>query len=265
MKKYFGILILTAVALGGCNKDGCVDPTALNYDSKAENDDGSCVYLAQNLNMHVHSKLGANDFAYNTEATTDGGRKVKFTRIQMYVGGFTFNGNSGQTVVEDSEALIKPEVSMYELGYLPEGTFNSISFHAGVDSVSNHSDPATFQGASALSSNNPDHMHWGWDPGYIFYVLEGEADTTAGMNGDVNAPFIFHVGMDMHKVDLAFVKEVNSTGNGVTIHTEIDWLKLLDGTNMTGEVDSRSTHTMNNPPLAALMVSNIDDAISIHQ
>jgi hypothetical protein len=45
---------------------------------------------------------------------------------------------------------------------------------------------------------------------------------------------------------------------------DIDWLKLLDGTNMTGDVDTRSTHTMNNPPLATLMVSNIYEAISLH-
>jgi hypothetical protein len=130
--------------------------------------------------------------------------------------------------------------------------------------VSNHADPATFEGTSALSSNNPDHMHWGWDPGYIFYVLEGEVDTSAAMNGLIDAPFIFHVGTDLHTVDLAFVQQVVSVANGVTIELEIDWLKLLNGTDMTGDVDTRSTHTMNNPPLATLMVSNTDEAISLH-
>jgi hypothetical protein len=107
-------------------------------------------------------------------------------------------------------------------------------------------------------------MHWGWDPGYIFYVIEGEVDTSSAMNGPIDAPFIFHVGMDMHKVDLAFVQQVISVSEGTTVEMDIDWLKLLDGTDMTGEIDSRSTHTMNNPSLAVLLVSNIDEAISLH-
>jgi hypothetical protein len=147
---------------------------------------------------------------------------------------------------------------------LPEGTYDNFSLSAGVDSVSNHSDPATFSGTSALSANNPDHMHWGWDPGYIFYVLEGQVDTSATMNGPIDAPFIFHVGTDMHKVDMAFVQQIVAVSSGLTVELDIDWLKLLDGTNMTGDVDTRSTHTMNNPPLATLMVSNIYEAISLH-
>lgn len=265
MKKYVGLFMLAAVAFGGCKKEGCTDQTALNYDSSFETDDGSCVYVVQNFNVSIHSKMGTQDFDYNTEVTTQSGRKVKFTRVQMYMGAFTFNGASGQTLVEDSYMLVKPEVTSYSAGYLPEGTYDTFSFMTGVDSISNHADPATFEATSALSSNNPDHMHWGWDPGYIFYVLEGDVDTSAGMNGIVDAPFIFHVGTDMHTVDLAFVQQVVSETESASIALEIDWLKLLDGTDMTGDTDTRSTHTMNNPPLAALMVSNIDEAISLHQ
>ncbi|MGK0384912.1 MAG: hypothetical protein ACJAVL_001662 [Bacteroidia bacterium] len=129
--------------------------------------------------------------------------------------------------------------------------------------MANHSDPASFAGNSALSSNNPDHMHWGWDPGYIFYVLEGMVDTTVNMDGVVDAPFIFHVGLDAFRVDMAFVKTVNSVAEGVTVEMDIDWLKLLDGTNMTSEVSTRSTHTSNNPDLAALMASNVDGAFTV--
>ncbi len=265
MKKFFGLFVLASVALVSCNKDCCIDPTALNYDPNAENDDGTCVYVVENLNVNFHSKLGTQDFAYNTEVTSESGRSVKFTRVQMYMTGFTFNGPTGQVMASNPNVLVKPGVLEYNLGYLPEAGYNNFSFSAGVDSVSNHQDPATFGGTDALSANNPDHMHWGWDPGYIFYVLEGEVDTSATMNGNVDAPFIFHVGTDMHRVDLAFVQQVNATADGVTIELDIDWLKLLDGTNMTGDVSTRSTHTMNNPPLAALMVSNVDEAISLHQ
>lgn len=247
-----------------CNKDGCIDPTALNYDPKAENDDGSCVYLAENLNFKFYNKLGSQNFAFNTEVQSESGRMVKFTRAQFYLSGFSFNGTGGSYELLDPHLLLKADVQDYNLGYLPVDNYTSFTFSAGVDSVSNHSDPATFSNSSALSSNNPDHMHWGWNSGYIFYVLEGMVDTTANMNGNVDAPFIFHVGTDMLKVDLAFVEDINSVATGVTVEMDVDWLKLLDGTNMTGDISTRSTHTMNNPSLAALMVENVEDAFSMH-
>lgn len=256
-------MMVGAVGLSSCNKDGCVDPTALNYDPNAKNDDGTCVYLAENLNFVFHSKLGLQDFAFDSVAVTTSGRKIKYTRAQMYLSGFTFNGNGGPYTLSDPYLLLKGDVSNYNLGYLPVGDYSSFSFSAGVDSVSNHTDPASFAGTSALSANNPDHMHWGWDPGYIFFVLEGKVDTSAAMNGEANAPFIFHVGTDALRVDMAFVKNFTSQGNGTTIEMQVDWLKLLDGTNMTADISSRSTHTMNNPSLAALMVSNIESAFSV--
>ena len=195
---------------------------------------------------------------------TESGRMIKFSRAQMYLSGFRFNGSGGAYDLIDPHLLLKADEENYNLGYLPEDTYTSFSFSAGVDSVSNHLDPASFPNSSALSSNNPNHMHWGWDPGYIFFVVEGMVDTTAGMNGAVDAPFVFHVGTDIHLVDMAFVTNVNSVATGVTVELDVDWLKLLDGTNMTGEVSTRSTHTSNNPALAALMVSNIEGAFSLH-
>ena len=263
MKNALTLILLASVTFTSCNKDGCVDPAALNYDPKAEKDDGSCVYLAENLNFKFNSKLGVADFAYGAEATVSG-RKVKFTRAQMYLSGFRFNGNGGEINLTDPHLLLKADVFDYNLGYLPVGSYSSFSFSAGVDSASNHLDPATFPSTSALSANNPDHMHWGWDPGYIFFVLEGMVDTTASMDGTANAPFIFHVGTDQFLVDMAFSKQVNSVAEGVVVEMDVDWLELLQGTNMTRDVSTRSTHTMNNMSLAALMVSNVDQAFSVH-
>jgi hypothetical protein len=264
MKRFGLFLVSITLFITSCNKYGCIDPTALNYDPNAENDNGSCVYLAQNLNFKFHNMLGNQTFAYGQEVQSASGRMVKFTRAQMYLSNFTFNGSGGPYQLLDPYLLLKADVQDYNLGYLPVDTYTSFTFSAGVDSTSNHTDPATFPTTSALSSNNPDHMQWGWDFGYIFYVVEGMVDTSESMNETVDAPFIFHVGTDVNLVDLAFVANVNSVAEGVTVELDVDWLKLLDGTNMTGTDSTRSTHTMNNPTLAALMVGNIEDAFSAH-
>lgn len=263
MKKYLGFVLMIGLGLSSCENDGCTDETALNYDPKAETDDGSCVYLAENINLQVYNKLGTQDFEFNVEVLSESGRRVKFTRAQMYMSKFTFNGTGGAYELLDPHVLVTADEEHYPLGYLPLDTYTSFTFAAGVDSISNHADPASFPSTSALSSNNINHMHWGWNSGYIFYVLEGMVDTSANMTGDVNAPFIFHVGLDKHLVDLAFVDEVNPANGGDTISLQIDWLRLLDGTDMTAADSTRSTHTMNNPSLAELMVSNVDEAISL--
>lgn len=36
--------IATTISLTSCKTDGCTDPTATNYDDKADNDDGSCTF-----------------------------------------------------------------------------------------------------------------------------------------------------------------------------------------------------------------------------
>ena len=40
----FGLLLLFSLPACFLDKEGCTDPNAVNYDSKAENDDGTCEY-----------------------------------------------------------------------------------------------------------------------------------------------------------------------------------------------------------------------------
>jgi putative iron-regulated protein len=39
--------VALTVSLASCSKDGCTNPTAVNYDSDAEDDDGSCSFLSE--------------------------------------------------------------------------------------------------------------------------------------------------------------------------------------------------------------------------
>jgi len=45
MKKLLFVLVVSSLLLVGCKKKGCTDPSATNYDSSAEKDDGSCVFI----------------------------------------------------------------------------------------------------------------------------------------------------------------------------------------------------------------------------
>jgi hypothetical protein len=48
MKRFLVLCIFCSVALGNCGKKGCTDPTAINYDSSAKKDNGSCILIGDN-------------------------------------------------------------------------------------------------------------------------------------------------------------------------------------------------------------------------
>lgn len=259
MKTKLFIMAVTAAtfAISGCQKDGCTDPDATNYDAEAKDDDGSCAYPG--VMLHFHSKMGTADFAYDTEVTNWEGRKMKFTTAQVYLSGFFYHNDDGKTMIEDSYVLAKPETMMYEIGEVPSAHYHGFGFSVGVDSASNHMDPASWPSDHALSSNNPDHAFWAWNSGYIFIKVEGVMDSTAAMNGTTNAPFIYHIGMDMFRNDLMFTQHQDVDGD-VTMNVEFDFLELFNNIDLRTDPDS---HTMNNMPAAMAMSGNVPNAVSI--
>jgi uncharacterized protein (TIGR02145 family) len=58
------IILLIAVFLISCKKNGCTDPSATNYDPNAENNDGSCQYSAPNP-----QSVNCLDGVFNTNIT----------------------------------------------------------------------------------------------------------------------------------------------------------------------------------------------------
>ena len=122
MKK--SVLLLSVVglfALGSCKKKGCTDPTAINYDSEAEKDDGSCEdlqvpstyvftdadgnstvsYGGQTARMDMLSEMTS----YLKTANTSGGSNQldAATLLAMYDNSYT--GWSDQSLVGNGKQL----------------------------------------------------------------------------------------------------------------------------------------------------------------
>lgn len=85
-----------------CKKEGCTDPTALNYDEDAKKDDGSCTY-AQSSTEYVDNGDGTITVIDHGDGTGD----KTFTNDKVWIlSGFVFV-NSGQTLTIQAGTVIK--------------------------------------------------------------------------------------------------------------------------------------------------------------
>ncbi len=62
--QFFFALLLFAAFCGGCAREGCTDPTASNYNSKATKSDGSCRYANVLCNATDYSGSGSCSSGY---------------------------------------------------------------------------------------------------------------------------------------------------------------------------------------------------------
>jgi len=72
------VLALVCLAVVSCKKEGCTDSNAVNYDSNANFDNGSCVYDSSNL---IFGCMNTNAINYNSNASIDDGSCVYFPNI----------------------------------------------------------------------------------------------------------------------------------------------------------------------------------------
>ena len=71
MNKYFSLLIITLLFFSCKKEEGCMDPTALNYNSDASVDDGSCIPF-------IYGCMDSTMFNYNPLANEDYGSCIPF-------------------------------------------------------------------------------------------------------------------------------------------------------------------------------------------
>lgn len=133
-------------------------------------------------------------------------RPYKLERFQFYTSGIELVDTDGDTVkLPQNYVLTTGKDGGHSLGTHNIGKLVEIKFNLGVDSMTNHTDPSTYPEFHTLSPQNPT-MHWGWESGYRFWVIEGWLDDND--DGKFDVRFEYHMIGDV----MLRTKTLNTSG-----------------------------------------------------
>lgn len=201
---------------------------------------------------------------FNQNYTTQEGYTIEFTKLNFIMTNFKNDTKqlfeSGVYKFEKNKRLLWEGVGNY-------ADFDSFSANIGVDSTQNHEDPSARDADDPLFILNTGDMHWGWNTGYIFIMLEGKADTSATQDGSGMTNFAYHIGNDqlLRNFSLQNLSWDKVNSHLYETNVQLDLYKVFDGENHDIDIKlERSSHT--NPgeiPLSVKVIDNFVKALKI--
>jgi len=146
--------------------------------------------------------------------------------FRCYISGLQLgNSLSGAYCLLDLENTASMTIRLNDI---PPGTYNTLSFQIGTDSVTNVS------GAMGGALDPTNGMYWAWNTGYINFKIEGKSPVCKTLHH----AFTYHVGgyMPPHqtcrKMVLPLKKLKIKQGKAANIRVEIDLGKVLRQTDL---------------------------------
>jgi len=122
---------------------------------------------------------------------------------------------------------------------VPAGVYTSMEIGLGVDEKWNHEDPTSFDNDHPLGFDHNGN-NWAWDPGYIFYIVEGSYSSTR--DGNLDNTFSYHIGTDDLYKTVTLLKDITIEKDATqVIELRIDLKKILfDEGGMDLETENKS-------------------------
>jgi len=178
----------------------------------------------KSVELRFYPRFGSEPLVLNQKFLNAGGDSVWFTTIRFYLSETALIDTLGGLVpLEGDDHVHKvahdetPNIWLVDFGSAEfvngyyrvmvkgePGKYRGIKFSVGVPYDLNHRD-ASLQDPP-LGPNSG--MYWSWNPGYIFHMMEGKADSSG-----TAIDFAYHLGTDNRKVTASLA---TLSGTGVT-------------------------------------------------
>ncbi len=185
---------------------------------------------AQLLNVYLqHTVNGEPVILGKTNYQNAAGDTFNITKFQYYLSNFSLTDSSGKVIKLSSECFLIDEGNAaskeFTFANLPAGSYKSISFMIGVDSLLNCT------GAQNGSLDPINGMFWTWNSGYIMLKLEGTSPSSHSPGHMIQ----FHIGgyraphMTQRWVTLPYTIKCGQLGFIARIRLSADIYTLLNG------------------------------------
>ncbi|MEX0965987.1 MAG: MbnP family protein [Bacteroidia bacterium] len=241
--------LLLAGSISSCSKDGCTDPNALNYDSEAKNDDGTCTYEnaeeQTSVKVTLHHRVDGETLEFNTiNYSNDAGNDYSVVRLHYYISDITLVNSDGDNHIVDVihyvDATQSATLEMM-LDSLPKGSYTAVSFRFGISPEKNHVDSGYLPGT-------PEHVGMFWPEqmggGYHFMKLEGryEKSNDSLENYNTHLGGLVMMGDDYSS---SFVTEVFNLDEPIVITEEDSIIELPIVMNINNWYSNPNNYDMN--------------------
>ena len=204
------------------------------------------------LNLHIEHFAGPDLLQLDsTVYKNELGQTFTVSRFRYYLSNIKLKTAGGAEFECPEYFLVdeaEPDSKMITVLHIPDGTYSSVSFTIGVDSLHNCS------GAQNGALDPVNGMFWTWNTGYIFLKLEGHADVSKSP-GHI---FEYHIGgyaapnNSIRRVNLNFGKKglqiANDRDNALALKADIlEILKkpvAIDFSKMSSVTDFHNASTI---------------------
>lgn len=201
-------------------------------------------------------KVGANPLVINqTVFSIWNGKKVILTRAEFYLSKMAIvKQDSSRVQLTDMFILANANFpTEYDMGTWNTSMAQSVVLNVGVNPEHNHLDPGLYPQTHPLAYKNPS-MHWGWQSGYRFMVVEGKIDNNG--DGVPESPF------EVHSFDDILYKSVTvptakTAVNGVlNVRFNLDYIQLFKNIPMSGSLLQHGSGGFNDKMLTNAVTEN---------
>jgi hypothetical protein len=212
------------------------------------------------LRVNFRLAYGGEEVNLYEDVTDGNGDVLKFETLKLYASDFEIDGKNDLGFPD--VALIdfnSPDERFIEFELEP-GTYSKLDFGLGVTPDLNATDPSAVPDSDPLSATQ--NMYWTWASKYIFYKIEGRADTGSG---SFDHFFLYHIGTDelfRHTEELDINLNLEN-GDFRTIDVWVDLANVFEGEGAVSIRDEPATHTLDHYELAEKMADKFIDAIVV--
>ena len=253
MKKVLILISVIALLFTSCKKEeGCMDPTALNYNNEATLENGDCNYAPINIIIHFNHHVNGTALVVDSMIYTNpSNENYSIQTLRYLISDIILHTSNGTKTLLDEVHFIDISIDSTLILNIPQINYKNytyISFTMGLDSIKNNTN---------LFLNEHFFPAFVWPEflggGYHYMQLEGDFNTV--FNG-----YTTHTG-GTNGVDFSFNKIFQITEiNDININMEItNWYRnpeIFDLTSdgIMGDINKQTI----------LKANGIDDVFSVN-